>query len=218
VRNNIQKVAVAAMLFLGMRSAWAQAPAAVPPPGEVNGVLAMIAQTSHTTMSDLARIRIDRWKMDGDARQEAMGNAESIRRNLSAALPAIVDQARTSPNSLDANFKLYRTLSALYDVMAPLAATGVSAGSRDDGESLVHDAQDFDRARRALGDRLAQLAAYADAELNRARQAAAAAAAAPPPPPRKIVVDDAEPAPRKKPVKKPAATKPPAAAQPASKP
>ena len=49
------------------------------------------------TRVDLARLRFEKWKTDGNTKRQAEANAESVQRNLTAALPTIVQQVRANP-------------------------------------------------------------------------------------------------------------------------
>ena len=157
---------------------------------------------------DLGRLRIDKWKTDADSKQQAQANTDSVRRNLTSALPGLIAAVRSAQQDLGAEFKLYRNLNALYDVFASLTEATGAFGPKDDYEALAQQLETIDSVRRNLGDRLEQLTSSTQSELVqlrtqvRAYQQAAAAA-----PPKKVVVDDTQPA--KKTVhkkKKPAAS------------
>lgn len=207
----------------------ANAPGAVPRPGPPPPVASaptvsvqpdldrLQAAASRATL-DLQQLRIDKWKTDGESKRQCEANADSVQRNLSSALPGLIDAVRAAPQDLNAEFKLYRNLNVLYDVFASLTEATGAFGPRGDYEALGQQLETIDSVRRDLGDALEQLTSSTQSELAQLRsqvrtyqQAAAAAAAAPP---KKIVVDDTEP-PKKKTVhkkKKPAA---PASATPA---
>ncbi|MFZ0912103.1 MAG: hypothetical protein WBQ76_07975 [Candidatus Korobacteraceae bacterium] len=157
---------------------------------------------------DLGRLRIDKWKTDADSKQQAQANTDSVRRNLTSALPGLIAAVRSAPQDLGAEFKLYRNLNALYDVFASLTEATGAFGPKGDYEALAQQLVTFDSVRRNLGDALEQLTSSTQSELVQLRtqvrayrQAAAAA------PPKKVVVDDTQSA--KKTVhkkKKPAAS------------
>jgi hypothetical protein len=190
---------------------------------QLNGLLAQLEATSKTTQADLMKLRIDRWKTDGGSKKQALGNVDSIQRNLQNALPAIIAQLRGAPEDTSATFKLYRNLDALYDVLGSVVESTGAFGSKDDLQTLSTDLNTFEGTRKQIAERLENLAASKEQEIVRLRaDLKTAQAAIPAEPPKKIVVDDNEPAKKtpvkKKPVaKKPAATTTPAAtpAQPA---
>ena len=158
---------------------------------------------------DLGRLRIEKWKADGESKRQAQANADSLQRNLTSALPGLIDAVRVAPQDLNAEFKLYRNLNALYDVFASLTESAGAFGPRSDYDALARQLDTFDSVRRNLGDTLEQLTSSTQSEIAQLRsqvrtyQQAATTAATPV---KKVVVDDT--APTKKPVhkKKPVAT------------
>lgn len=193
----------------------ASSTAPVAGPGNVSPLLAQVQATARTTTADVSLLSIRRWKVANDTKHDAETKAESIQRNLTVALPAIVSQVQTSPNDFAANFKLYRNLDVLYDVLASLAESAGAFGSRNEFEPLAADLNRIDQARRALGDRLEALASTKDAEIARLQGQVKTARTAASAQPKKVIVDDDD----KKPAKKTAKKKPAAAAvTPASQP
>ena len=170
-----------------------------PDPGTL---LSRIQQETLGLSADLGKLRIDKWKTDSSSKSLATDNAESIQRNISNALPGLISGVRSAPQSLGANFKLYRNINALYDVLANLAESAGAFGKREEYEVIAPHVAAIDDDRRAYGDLLAQMTASADSRIATYQQAAAQAVAQPP---KKIIVDDTEPAPppKKKSRKKP---------------
>jgi len=162
-----------------------------------------LKQTGQTADADLGQLSIDRWKADSSSKQQAQRDADSLQRNLREALPGLIQGAQAAPGDLGPQFKLYRNLNALYDVMAGLTESAGAYGKRDDYETLAVDVQRLDALRRRLADRLEAMTAQRDAEVARLRawqqQAAAAAAAQPV---KKIVVGEERPAAKKKAIRK----------------
>jgi HPt (histidine-containing phosphotransfer) domain-containing protein len=157
---------------------------------------------------DLGALRINKWRADGESKRQAQANADSLQRNLTSALPGLIDAVRSAPQDLNAEFKLYRNLNALYDVFASLTEATGAFGPKGDYEALAQQLNTIDSVRLKLGDALEQLTSTTQSELNQLRsqihtyQKASAA-----PPPKKVVVEDTEP--QKKTVhkkKKPAAS------------
>lgn len=178
---------------------------------QLNGLLSQLEATSKTTQADLMKLRIERWKTDGGSKKQALGNVDSIQRNLQNALPAIIAQLRGAPEDMPATFKLYRNLDALYDVMGSVVESTGAFGSKDDLQALSTDLNSFEATRKQIAERLENLAASKEQEIVRLRaELKTAQAAVPVEPPKKIVVDDNEPA------KKPAAKKKPVAKKPAN--
>jgi len=178
---------------------------------QVNGLLSQLEETSKATQADLGHLRIERWKTDGTSKKQALSNVDSIQRNLQSALPEIVAQLRSSPEDLPATFKLYRNLDALYDVLGGVVESAGAFGSKDDLQALSNDLSNFEGTRKQLAERIENLAASKEAQINQLQtELKAAQAAIPVAPPKKTVVDDTEP-PKKPVVKKKTPAKKPAA-------
>ena len=186
---------------------------------QLNGLLAQLESSSKATQADLVKLRIEHWKADNGFKKQALGNVDSIQRNLQGALPEMIAQLRSAPEDLPATFKLYRNLDALYDVMGSVVEGAGAFGSKDDLQALSNDLSGFEGTRKQLAQRIETLSAAKEAEIVRLRtDLKTAQAAIPATPPKKIVVDDNEPAKKpvtkKKPAAKPAIT--PAPAKPAA--
>ena len=83
---------------------------------DLDRLQAAASQANH----DLAYMRIEKWKTDSDSKRQAQATADSVQRNLTSALPALISNVRSAPQDLAEEFKLYRNLNALYDVFASL--------------------------------------------------------------------------------------------------
>ena len=185
-----------------------QGPVSYSSANQLNGLLADLESASQAAQVDLAKLRIERWKTDSGSKRQAESNTESIQRNLQTALPEIIAELKASPESLTSTFKLYRNLDALYDVFESVAESAGAFGSKDEFQSLQNDVNAFEKARRAVADRMETLAGAKEVEVTRLRAALQSAqASTPAQPPKKIVVDDTvpakKPAVKKKPVAKP---------------
>jgi hypothetical protein len=169
---------------------------------QLNGMLAELEVNSKSTQADLAKLRIERWKTDGNSKKQVLANVDSIQRNLEGALPAIIAQLRAQPEDLPTSFKLYRNLDALYDVVGSVVEGTGAFGSKDDFQSLSNDLTTFEGTRKQLAQRIESLSLAKEAEIVRLRaDLKTAQAAIPAPAPKKTVVDDNE-APKKPAVKK----------------
>jgi hypothetical protein len=146
----------------------------------------------------IAHMRIEKWKVDAESKRQAQSNADSVEQNLTLALPRLIEAVRSAPQDINAEFKLYRNLNVLYDVIGSLIESAGAFGPKSDYEALTEQFQVIALVRRSLGDALEGLTASTQSELTqlrsqvRAQQQTAAAA----PPPKKVVVDDTEPAPK----------------------
>ena len=177
---------------------------------QMNGLLSQLETTAKAAQDDLSKLRIEKWKTDGNTKKQTLNNVDSIQRNLQTALPEIIGQLRNSPEDMPATFKLYRNLDALYDVLGSVAESAGAFGPKDDFQAVSNDLNSFEGTRRQLAERLANLASSKEQEITRLRaDLKTAQAAIPAAPAKKVVVDDNEPA--KKPVKKKPVVKKPAA-------
>jgi hypothetical protein len=173
--------------------------------------------------ADIGRLRIEKWKANSSAKSAAQADADSVQRNLNSALPGLIDAARTSPGDLNAEFKLYRNLNALYDVFGTLTEATRVFGQKGEYEALSQQLQVISSVRRNLGESLEQLTADTQRELNQTRiqvktqQEQLAVAQAEAAKPKQIVVAQTEP-PKKAPKKKAAPKKPDPAANSSSAP
>jgi hypothetical protein len=181
---------------------------------QLNTMLGNLEQTAQASAGDLNKLRVDRWKTDGNTKRQEQSDVESLQRNLQNALPALINEVRSSPEDMATTFKLYHNLDALHDVMRSVAESAGAFGPKNEYQALAADAGRLDDVRRLLADRMQTLATSKEAELVRLRAQLRAAQAAPPPPPKKIVVDDTEP-PKKASRKKAKTPKPATTTQPA---
>lgn len=144
----------------------------------------------------LGRMRIERWKIDNNSKQQAQSNSQSIQRNITAALPGMINAVRSSPQDLTAQFRLYRNVNALYDVLNSLTESAGAFGSKGEFEALAQPLDLIDSVRHDLGDSVERLASSMQNDLGQlhaqlvAAQRAAAVAASPT---KTTVVDDNEP-------------------------
>jgi hypothetical protein len=186
---------------------------------QLNGLLSQLESTSKSAQADLAKLRVDKWKADGGYKKQALGNVDSVQRNLQGALPEIIGQLRNAPEDLSITFKLYRNLDALYDVLGSVVEGAGAFGSKDDLQSLANDLNTFENSRKQLAERIENLSSAKQAEINRLQaELQTVRAELPATPPKKVIVDDTEPpkkpaAKKKTTSKKPADTSKPAAGQ-----
>lgn len=180
---------------------------AAPSVADLNVLLAQLDQTAQNTNLDLAKLRIEKWKTNGDARQQLQSNADSLSRNLTGALPAIIGGVRTSPENLAANFKLYRNVDALYDVLSALTDVASNSAPHGDYQALATDVSNLEVIRRALADRIEAMATMRDAALARGTGGGTSTKTAKSGL-KKIVIDDTAPAKSTTRKKKPATTTP----------
>jgi len=169
---------------------------------QVNQLVSPLEQASQQTLTDLAGLRVDKWKTDSGTKKQTQADVGSIERNLQEALPGIITEVKNSPEGLAPTFKLYRNLDALYDVFSGVVENAGAFGSKDEYQALGGDLSLFEKSRRAFADRMESLAGNKDTEIAQLRTQlrTAQATAGPAGAVKKTVVDDTEPP--KKTVKK----------------
>lgn len=205
---------IVTMSLLLAGSLFAQAPARQPMAApatapaidmQLANTLAILEQCAQATNGALGRMRVDKWKTDSNTKDQSKENLQALQRNLSSAIPELVAKVRQAPQDTNANFRLYRNVITVYDVLANVAETAGAFGPRDQYDAVAQQVSTLDQVRRALGERMDQLTAAKEAELARLHtqmQAAVQAQAAAPV--KKIVVDDEPSAkPKKTKAKKP---------------
>ena len=209
IRNSVFPGALALIILLAF-VAFAVSQANAQASSDLGTLLAQLDQTAHTTNLDLAKQRIEKWKTNGDARQQLQSNADLLSRNLTGTLPGLMAAVRTAPDNLAANFKLYRNVDALYDVLSALAESAGAAAPRSDYQALAADAANLQAVRHALADRIEALAATKENELTRLHGGGATASSARSAKSgsgvKKIVIDDTTPSRSSTKKKKPAGT------------
>jgi hypothetical protein len=162
-------------------------------------LLIQVQAISQKSDEDVARLRIDKWKADAVSKQQAQASTVSIRRNLTNAVPDLLQRIQASPGSLNANFRLYRNLNALYDTFSALTESAGAFGPTDQYQTLSSDINQLDQIRRQVAERVDMLAGANDAELARLRSRVVSTASGAKPASSKVVVDDNQPKPKKKP-------------------
>jgi hypothetical protein len=168
-------------------------------------LLIQVQANAQKSDQDLARLRIDKWKADSTSKQQANASADSIRRNLTNAVPDLLQRIQASPGSLNANFRLYRNMNALYDTFSSLAESAGAFAPSDQFQLLSADVYQLDQLRRQIAERVDMLAGANDAELARLRAKLGNTTGAKPGS-NKVVVDDDKPAPKPKKKPKPASS------------
>lgn len=182
-------------------------PAAAPSPAidmQLANTLSILEQCAQASNGLLAKMRVDKWKTDSSTRQQYQENVQSLQRNLVSALPELSGKVRQAPQDANANFRLYRNVITLYDVLANVAETAGAFGPRDQYDALAQQVSTMDQVRRALGERLDQLTAAKESELARLHtQLQSGAQTQATAPVKKIVVDEPSAKPKKVKAKKP---------------
>src|SRR5271169_2594072 len=171
---------------------------------------------------DIGQLHLEKWKANNNAKSAAQADADSVQRNLTSALPGLIDAVRSAPEDVNASFKLYRNLNALYDVFGTLTEATRVFGQKSEYQALSQQLQVISSTRRKLGEGLEQLTATTQNQINQLRvqnksqqEQLAAAQAAVAEARKEVVLARAEP-PKKTATKKKSVAKKPAPAAGAS--
>ncbi len=167
-------------------------PAAAQTGSGLGAILDQLQRTAQTSVSDVQQLRIEKWKTDGATKRASQADADALQRNMTSALPELIAKLRSTPNDLNANFKLYRNVDVLYDVFVRFAETAGAFGPKEEYELLARDLNDLQSVRRFLADNLEALTSSAQGELDRLRAQIRAAQQAAAAPPKRVIVDDTE--------------------------
>ena len=164
----------------------AQEPAGTTDPS-LDTVLDRVRQAAQTSNDDVARLRIDKWKTESDQKVEMQKIAESVRRNVTIAVPDLLRGVQSSHGSVSTTFKLYHNINVLYEYLNVLTESAANFGRAEEYTPLSRDAAELDAARQELSSYIEQAATTLEVK-------AARPVPTPVPvvePPKKIVVDDA---------------------------
>ncbi len=183
------------------------APAPVAAPAKADPVSPLVLPAIDSLHTALGAVKVEKWK-GGTVRNEAVGNVASVQKDLQTTLPGLLSEADAGAGSLSKVLPVSRNLNALYDVVIRVWDGARIAAPAEQVEQLQQAMTNVDKARRAVDDRLAMMAAANEKEVSDLQEAvtkmATAAAVPPPPPPPPCPT----PAPKKRVVKKKPAAKP----------
>src|SRR5215510_14864801 len=169
----------------------------------LNSILADIQHAALSANSDLGKLRIEKWKADNAQKQQMQQVADSLQRNINAAIPGLISDVQASPGSVSRAFKLYHNLNVVYEFLNSLADAAGAFGKKEEYDPLAADAMALDHARQNLSNYIEQTATNLETQLKKPQPAPANTQSAQSP--KKVVIDDSA-APKKK--KKPAPAPP----------
>lgn len=160
------------------------------PPTNLGQGIAISVQNLQASVQSLTP---EKWKGSGDEKQELSAARQSLQRNLSEAVPGLLQAWNQAPQNLSEAFRLYRDLDVVYQVTSRLAASAGEHAPSDQARALTASAGQFKQSLQQLGDYIQATAALQYTQVQRAR--AAAARPAPAPAPKSVIINDANSAP-----------------------
>jgi len=147
-------------------------------------------------------LQIERWKSDSATKQQMQQVAESLKKNLTFAVPDLITDVQTNHGSVSSTFRLYHNLNVVYEFLSSLADAAGAFGRKDEYEALSKDVSSLDTARQGLSGYIEQAAAKLE------KPKPAPMTVTPSPTPKRIIVDDAAPTPKPTVRKKKTSAKP----------
>ena len=121
-------------------------------------IIAQVQRAALATNGDLGRLRIEKWKTDSDQKEQLQKMAESIQRNVTYAIPGLINDVQTSRGSMSATFKLYHNITIVFEYLTSLTDAAGVLGKKVEYEPLANDAAALDTARQNLSTYIEQTA------------------------------------------------------------
>src|SRR5262249_61366351 len=107
-----------------------------------------------------------------EQKQQLQQIAGSLQKNITSAVPGLINDVQNSRGSVAASFKLYHNLNVVYENLSYLADVAGGLGKKEEFEPLAADAAALEAARTRLSDYIEQSAV----KMETANRAAAASA------------------------------------------
>ncbi|HEU5415514.1 MAG TPA: hypothetical protein VFW31_17235 [Candidatus Angelobacter sp.] len=131
---------------------------ATPVQANLNLIIEQIQKAALSTNGDLGKLRIEKWKTDNDQRDQLQKMADSIQRNVTYAIPGLINDVENSRGSMSATFKLYHNITIVYEYLSSLTDAAGVLGKREEYQPLANDAAALDSARQNLSTYIEQTA------------------------------------------------------------
>lgn len=142
-----------------------QAPAnAQPAQANINLIIEQLQRAILSTNADLGKLRIEKWKTDSDQKQQFKKMADSIQRNVTYAVPGLIEDVESSHGSVSATFKLYHNMTIVYEYLSSLTDAAGAAGKGEEYEPLAKDAAALDSVRQNLSTYIEQTASQIETQ------------------------------------------------------
>lgn len=177
-----------------------------------------ISTTVQSLQASVQSLTPQKWKTSGDEKQELTAAQQSLQRNLSEAVPGLVQTWNRAPQNLSEAFRLYRDLDVVHQVASRLATAAEQHAPADQAQSINASTEQLKQSLQQLGNYIQATAALQYTQVQQARTAPPPAPAAP----KSIIINDANSAPvhttRRRTIYKKKATTPAPSSKPASPP
>jgi hypothetical protein len=130
------------------------------------------------------------WKASKAEKQDLTAAQASLQRNLSEAVPGLLQTWNRAPQNLAEAFRLYRDLDVVYQVTSRLEASAGQSAPPDQARAISASTGQLRQSLQQLGDYIQATAALQYTQMQQAR-----VAARPAPAPKSIIINDANAAP-----------------------
>src|SRR5258707_879549 len=166
---------VAALLLSSLVSTAQSGPAKPSVPPALSAIVGEVQRTASSTNSDLSRLQIDKWKIDGSQRQQMQQVADSLKRNITTAIPGLISDVQAAPGSVSKSFKLYHNINVVYEFLNSLSEAAGAYGRKEEYDPLASDAAALDKVRQSLSSYLEQSTVSLETQLSQTKAALAQA-------------------------------------------
>jgi hypothetical protein len=156
----------------------------------LDAVLTQIQKATLSMNSNLAKLRIEKWRTDPDQRAQLQKLANSLQRNITFAVPGLMNDVQNSRGSVSSTFKLYHNMNVVYEYLNSLTDAAGSLGRREEYEPLAEDASALDSARESLSSYIEQTSVMLENPPKPSPNAVSTAEAEPVGGGRKIIVEE----------------------------
>lgn len=128
------------------------------PAPRLDAILAQIQKATVAMNADLSKLRIEKWRTDPDQKEQLQKLANSLQRNVSYAVPGLINDVQNSRGSVTATFKLYHDINVVYEYLNSITDAAGSLGRREEYDPLAADATALDAVRESLSNYIEQSA------------------------------------------------------------
>jgi hypothetical protein len=153
------------LLWAGMCLAQQQPPPGVQSPSggqpviaDLNLILTQLQRAAVSTNGDLGKLRIEKWKTDNDQKEQLQKMVDSLQRNLTNAVPGLINEVQNSRGSMSSTFKLYHNITIVFEYLSSVTDAAGVLGKKEEYEPLAADAAALDSARQNLSTYIEQAA------------------------------------------------------------
>ena len=162
----------------------------------LNAILSDLQRITQAANGDLSRLRIERWKADGAEKQQMQQVSDSLQKNITMAVPGLINDVQAAPGSVSKAFALYHNMTIVYEFLNSLAEAAGAYGKKEEYDVLSNDVSALDKARQNLSNYIDQAAKTLETQAQ--KPAPVQQQVQPVQTPKAVVIDDENSPPKKK--------------------